>query len=283
MSRSFSASILRTTVIASALVAAGCSCGADETPDEGASASLPAATTATVEGVIRLAEGADLPAYADNPMVSPQGRPALPDACTPPQQRDAQPVQLSDGGLVGVLVAMHDFGELPPSEPVTRDLTITDCRLTPQLVVAQRGDTLRLRNETDYPFMPDFGGGMMQALLHENDRELELAQGGVRSLGCGFTAPCGRAEIVTLYHPLHTVSGEAGRFRIENVPPGEGIRVSAWHPLFREVSERLDLEAGETATVELVLRPAPAPAAPEPAPERDPNVRSEDDPANVLF
>jgi len=228
--------------------------------------------------VVRLAEGAEAPQYDANPMVPPTGRPAPPESCAPAQQTDRAPLQpAADRGLNGVLVAIHDFATIPEHEPVTHEMTITDCRLEPRLVVATRGDRLRLTNQTDYPFLPNFGTGVMQALLHRQSREVELGQGGVRSLECGFAAPCGRAEIVTLYHPLHTVSDESGHFRIENVPAGEEIRVSAWHPLVEEASETVTLRAGETRRVELVVTPAPmAPPASEvprdgPA-ENDPDI-----------
>ena len=231
-----------------------------ETSDEG-----PSSGTTVIEGVVRLAEGEELPSFPENPMVPTPGRADLPDECTPAQERDRQPVQqASGGGLTGVLIALHDFATVPDHEPVTHEMTITDCRLSPRIIVATRDDTLRITNETDYPFLPNFGSGLMQALLHENSREVELGQGGVRTLECGFAAPCGRAEIVTLYHPLHTVTDERGHFRIEDVPSGEEIRISAWHPLFREAHETLTVAAGETRTVELVITPAEITPPPEP-------------------
>jgi len=226
--------------------------GPDETSEQ-----VGASADATIEGVVRLAEGAQIPSYPENPMIPPPGRPQTPDACTPAQERDRQPVQRSDaGGLSGVLVALHDFATIPHHEPVTHEMTITDCRLSPRLVVATRDDRLRITNETNYPFLPNFGGGLLQAVLHGRTREVELGQGGVRSLECGFAAQCGRAEIVTLYHPLHAVTDEIGHFRITRVPAGEEVRVSAWHPLFVEASQTLTLRAGQTSTVELVLTPA---------------------------
>lgn len=267
-----------------ALLLPGCDgCGSAQEPltgevpssdDEGAGG------VAVIEGVVRLAAGAELPSYPENPMVPPPGRPEPPDECTPAQERDRQPVQQSrDGGLSGLLVALHDFATIPESEPVTHEMTITDCRLSPRLVVATRDDRLRITNETDYPFLPNFGGGMLQAVLHQRSRELELGQGGVRTLECGFAAPCGRAEIVTLYHPLHTISDETGHFRITDVPAGEELRVSAWHPLFEEASETLTLRSGQTTTVELVLTPAEI-TAPEPPPPRE--GPAEDNP-DILF
>ena len=91
----------------------------------------------------------------------------------------------------------------------------------------------------------------------------------MRTLQCGFAAPCGRTEIVTLYHPLHDVSEAGGRFRIEGVPVGEEVKVSAWHPLFIEAEQRVTLSRGESLQVELTVRPAPATPVPEPPSEDD--------------
>ncbi len=229
---------------------------------------------------MRLVAGAEAPQYPENPMVPPPGRPETPDTCSPPQQTDRAPLQpTGDRGLNGVLVALHDFGTLPDHDPVTHEMTITDCRLSPRLLVATRGDRLRLTNETDYPFLPNFGTGVMQALLYESTREMELGQGGVRTLQCGFAASCGRAEIVTLYHPLHDVSDEVGHFRITDVPAGGELRISAWHPLVQEASETLTLRAGETRVIELVVTPAEITPPQTPEPREGP---AEDDP-DILF
>lgn len=249
-----------------ALLLAACECAGEE-PATTVRGHAAAGASATLEGIVRLAEGTELPAWPDNPM-TPPNRPALLEACTPPQRSDREPVQRGErDGLTGVLVTLADFERAPPHEPVTHELAIRDCRLTPRLIVGTRGDHLRLVNETNYPYMPNLGTGMLQAVLHRQSREMELAQGGMRTLDCGFTASCGRAEIVTLYHSLHTVTGEDGRFRIENVPANDELRVGAWHPLFREAGQRLTLEPGETRSIELVLTPAPADAPTAPPPD----------------
>jgi hypothetical protein len=252
-----------------AILAVACGNTTDEpTTSPSASGQGAPGATAVVEGTVRLAEGAELPRYADNPVTPVHDRIQPPESCTPPQLSDREPVQRApSGALAGMLVALHDFETAAEHEPVTHELTITDCRLSPRLVVATRGDRLRLTNQMEYPFMPDFHQGLVQALLHRQTREVELPQGGVSSLSCAFTAPCGRAEVVTLYHPLHAITGESGTFRIEGVPAHDELRVSAWHPLFQEASETLTLEPGETRHVELVVSPAEAPAPPaEPAP-----------------
>lgn len=275
----------RLALIALAMAFIGCGGSGDVEPTgsrPAADPSRPAApTTAVLEGVVRLAEGAELPAWAENPM-APASRPALPAQCTPPNEADQRPVRQVEGDrLAGVLVALSDFTTEPPHEPATHDLFIRDCRLTPSIVVATRGDRLRLVNETNYPFLPNLGTGMLRAVLHNRSQDIELEQGGLRTLQCGFAASCGRSVVITLHHPLHDSTDEAGRFRIEGVPPGDELKISAWHPLFEESHQIVTLRAGETRRVELVLRPAPPEQLPAEPPSYD--GPAEDNPANVLF
>lgn len=275
---------MRASAILLALLVSAC--GDDAANDESApaaSADGAATRVGVIVGVVRIAEGAELPGYDVHPMVPTPPRPPMPDDCSAASEADRRPVTMdAQRGLEGVLVALSDFGETPAHAPVTHELRIRDCRLTPRLVVATRGDGLRIHNESDYPFLPDFGTGMMQAILRGDSREVELGMGGVRTLTCGWGALCGRAEIVTLYHPLHDITAAHGRFRIEGVPPGDAIRVSAWHPLFQEAAEVVDVTVGATREVELVLRPsAPAPTPSPPAPDLE--GPAEDHPDEILF
>lgn len=261
----------------------GCeSCASTDEPQSAPHAGTARGTTssAVIEGTVKLADAAELPGWPVNPMVAGPNRPDLPEACTPVQERDRFPVERVSGGrLSGVLVTLGDFETEPPHEPVTHEVVIRDCRLSPSIVVATRGDRLRLVNETDYPFVPNLGEGLSRALLHTQARILELPQGGMRTLECGFAASCGRTEIVTLYHPLHAVTDESGHFRIEGVPANDELRVSAWHPLFQEAGETITLRPGETRRLDITLEPAPAP---EPPPAPPPQERPEDNP-DVLF
>ncbi len=231
-----------------------------------------------IEGIVRLAPGAELPRYPENPTVV-AGREALPSECTPPRTDDALPVRQAEGsdGLVGLTIVVTDAagddeGWPAPREPVQHELTIRDCRLSPSVIVATRGDTMRLVNETDYPFFPGLGEGVLQAILRAEPREVPLDRGGVRTIQCGFAAPCGRTEVVVLYHPLHAVTGADGRFRIEGVPVDREVRVTAWHPLFLEAQSTTTVASRATATVELEIQPAAPVALPpvEPPPEGHP-------------
>jgi len=226
----------------------------------------------TVEGIVRLAEGAALPSFPVNPMVSTGASAPLPAECAQPSDADRQPVQIgASGGLTNlVIVATGDADHWPDSAgPRTHQARIENCRLAPRTLIAERGDTIHFENPTTFPFFPDLGTGFSRALIPTDPLELVLDQGGVRTIQCGFANACGRMDVVTIYHPVHAVSDAEGRFRMENVPVGQDVRVTAWHPLFQEVGVQTRIEsAGQTVRVELTIQPIateapPAPSAPE--------------------
>ncbi|GAB4200547.1 MAG: hypothetical protein OHK0013_11690 [Sandaracinaceae bacterium] len=229
----------------------------------------------TVEGLVRLADGASLPMFAENPMIARGPAASLPPECTPPSEDDRRPVRVgASGGLTNlVIVATGDASRWPDSAgPRTHQARIENCRLAPQVLVAERGDTIHFENPTTFPFFPDLGTGFSRALLPSDPLDLLLDRGGVRVIQCALSTPCGRMDVVTLYHPVHAVSDAEGRFRLPNVPAGQDVRITAWHPLFQEASVETRVEAGGVVRVELTIQPAP-PAAVEPAaPEvpRDP-------------
>jgi hypothetical protein len=117
---------------------------------------------------------------------------------------------------------------------------------------------------------------MMQALMKDETRDFPLETGGIYNVTCGFAAPCGRTDVVVVYHPVHAVTGADGHFRIENVPAGQEVELHAWHPLFEEVMARVTVAAGHTETLELTLTPVPTPEAP---PETPPTEGADDGPA----
>ncbi len=260
--------------LAAAALAACGPCGygagrrqADAGHDAGPASTEPALQTGTVEGVVRLAEGKELPMLPEPP---PPMAP-WPPSCTPVGPADRTPVRLGDGrGLEGMLVSASAFQGSPPHEPRTIEVHIRDCRLTPTFVDATRGDTIELRNDVDNPFIPAFSGGgdgIAQALLHQHVRSLDLERGGVHEIACTWGAPCGKTQVAVLYHPVHTTTGAGGRFRLEHVPAGE-VEIHAWHPLFHDVMQRVTVVAGQTARITLTPEPSPPPppTPPEPLP-----------------
>jgi hypothetical protein len=267
------------------LFAAGCSREAPaETPAEPAGSAVATATeapappaphTGVVHGVVKLAEGAALPAYT----AAEQGRSgqeplAFPAGSPPHTEADDQPVHLGEGrGLEGVLVSATGdpstfFRDLPEHRPEQRRLSIEDGRLSPKLVVALRGDTLVLQNSTRENAFPVVGQNTFaESLVFGESRSVPLDRAGFTAITCPVLPHCGRADLVVIMNPVFTVTGDDGRFELHDVPAGQDVRIHAWHPLFQEARVDTKVDENGERTVELVLTPLPRDAAaPSPSP-----------------
>jgi hypothetical protein len=224
-----------------------------------------------IEGVVRLEKGAVLPSYPPKMMmrqVLNLTEPApMPEECSPAVDADRQPVRLltEQGGLAGVMIAVSGFTRFNKRPSVTHEVVIEDCRLKPMLVVAEKDDMIRLRSTTNYPFMPSLGtSNITETLIKGQEQVIALDRGGIQTILCGFTAPCGRTDIIILYHSLATITDAQGAFRLDKVPAGETITVNAWHPLFRETNVSLSVQPNEVRQVPLTLSPAPEYLTPPP-------------------
>jgi hypothetical protein len=227
--------------------------------------------TGVLEGVVRLAPGHEVPSYAPEQMeakVLDHAKDAPePETCTPPRTTDRQPVLATgDGALSNILLAPSQFSQHVQRAPQVHEVSIEDCRLKPSFVAAMKGDLLRVRNTLNYPFMPAYAqDGMARTLLPGQTYDAPLDKPGVNSLRCGFTAPCGRTDVVVMLHPLYAVTNGEGKFRFDDFPADENVVLSAWHPLFEETKVQVRVQAGEHKTIEVVLTPrvarAPAPTS----------------------
>lgn len=251
---------LRTHVaLAVLLLAAGCGdCGTKPAvPSPGTKLASTSVATGTIEGVVKFAEGATLPLAPLPVGIQQQG-------CPPLSEADRGRVKLDDAtrGLEGVLVAASDFANSPTVQLQTHTVKIPGCRLSPLLVAATIGDTLRVENDSGVPLLPSIGAnGFTAALTQGQVREITLDKAGIQTLECRLGGYCGSVELVTLRHHVRAATGPGGRFRIENAPVGK-YRLNAWQVLFQDGSADVTVTAGQVTQVELVLSPAPQNAPP---------------------
>lgn len=218
------------------------------------------APTGIVEGTVRVRGEVPVdPAFA----ARFEGPTRRPERCRPLTDEERRPVHRGTDGRTGDVLVTATFStklRVPTPPRRNRALLIRDCRLSPRVLAATRGDTLVIRNEDEYPFVPrvnPIAMGFMQALMQGQSRRIELDRGGVFEADCGFGAACGVTSIVVLYHGIHATSDRDGRFRVEGVPADVDVDVHAWHPSLRDASQRVRVTRGGTATIELVMEPAP--------------------------
>lgn len=265
---------------------------AEREPDVAPTAELPLpgpeSGLGVVVGRVRLAAGAELPSYDNEALFGDSQEGNQGESCPPPRRSDRQPTPMApDRGLAGLMISATGdqatfFAHLPSDEgreSVEHLLRIRDCRLEPRLVSAQVGDTLTIVNESAEPFLPSMSNsGFMQAVMAGERRSEPLERGGVGAMRCPFSLPCGRADIVVIHHPVHTVSGEGGAFELRNVPADQEVVLHAWHPLFEEATVRVSVPAGGRREVEILISPAEVltPTPPAATPETTDDATEQD-------
>ena len=233
---------------------------APEAAEQKAAATAPAKPSAdfsgVVRGIVKLAPDATLP-MVPAPAKAPAN--AAPP-CRPYGEDDRRIVSKFEGtgGLTPIHLAVTQMKAVPEHKPQTHDVFIRNCRLTPALVGAMLGDELRITNESDQPFMPVFPGDpFMRGLMKGESRTIKLERIGPARVACGFAGYCGETTILTVAHPLFTVTNERGEFEIRGIPLDQDIAVHAGHMLFEVSTLKTRLTKAEPEKVlEFVLTPA---------------------------
>lgn len=250
---------------------------------QGPAAAAPAAPASpgrvgTVTGVVRLAEGAELPRYSPGQIGRSERTNAVSRHCPPARDSDTLPVRGVGNPTALVRVAVYATSDdaaafraaLPTASPTERHVAIRDCRLEPRIVVGAVGDTLVIDNQSEDVFLPHVGSGpFMETLLHGESRRVTLDHLDAVPIACSFALACGRSDLVVMRYPVFDVTGEAGRFEIRNVPADQPVKIHAFHPLFREATVETRVARNGRVEVELVLHPVTAqieavPGAPTP-------------------
>jgi hypothetical protein len=215
----------------------------------------------TLIGEVLLAPDAQLPAYTPLDLVRRPLRvhslPDPPSECTEANETARTAVTLApERRLRGVVIAASDFTRVSERRSKHHKLKIEHCRLQPTVIAAQGGDILELENHDAYNFEPLMGPSYQGRVLRRGKTlELPLMASGIDIVQCTLGAPCGRTDLLVFHHPVHTVSDDAGYFRIPNFPAGELVRVTAWHPLFEPTETFVWIEPGQQTSVKLQLIP----------------------------
>ncbi len=216
---------------------------------------------AHVHGVVRLREGVDPPKFDPSP--TGRGGSAWPEGCTPPKLTDAVPYTFGHGRTIGrvPVIATGTDGDAWPAigDPVVHEVRVVDCRLTPAIILAARGDTMRLINDTQWPFFPAVGEAVTRSLMRGEPRDVTLTSPGMFPLECPVMGACGRSDVVVLNHRVAVVTSDVGEFALD-VPANQQITLMVLHPLFDAAVETFTLAEHATREVEFSLLLPPPPA-----------------------
>jgi plastocyanin len=149
----------------------------------------------------------------------------------------------------------------PRENPETVTIDQVDYRFTPETVVIRAGDSVRFTNsDPGLHNVSALGGSELLnvSLLRDSEhihtfRRAGNARSPVR-IGCSLHSQM-QAWVFVFDHPFYALTGPDGKFRIEDVPPGE-YTLEVVHPagsLSRSLP--VTLTPGEARAIEIQLSP----------------------------
>jgi plastocyanin len=171
----------------------------------------------------------------------------------------ARDILVNDGKLQNAVVYVKEgLGDrvfAAPQEPVTSDQK--GCVFLPRILGAQVDQSLRFVNSD--PLAHNVHG------LPQNSRQWNFSLG-VKGASRTITVdkpevmieikcdihPWMRAYLGVFDHPYFALSGEDGRFALEDLPPGE-YTVEVWHERLGTRSQKVSLGAKEAKEIELTF------------------------------
>lgn len=236
-------------VVLSVVMASGCgSEGSGAEPLQGADV---ATGYATIEGVVELADNVLI--KTDDSVETSVNQPPSPRECAYGEEGTSW----VEDALVGA--GGFSIKNAKPAKQKTHEVEIDDCRLEQRVLPVTVGDRIKVVNKGSYPYMPAMGeGDPSQVLLKGEARTFNVSEPGMHDLHCEFTAPCGKTQVAAFHHSIHATLDANGRFRLENVPAGIAVQISAWHPKLAAEVQTVTLEPGETRQLKFRMRPGKA-------------------------
>jgi hypothetical protein len=181
-------------------------------------------------------------------------------------------VERAGNRVAGVAVWLTDIRE-GKALPIERRFEIEneDCILFPRVQAVLAGGTLDVLS-ADVAMhtnrIIDVATGQLQALAPFNDNgqvvpfDKLLTKPAELEVTCELH-PWTKAYVLVLDHPYFAMTGKAGDFSIDGVPPGT-YHLRAWHPILGLVDQTVTVGGGGVATVAMKLpgeKASPAPVA----------------------
>lgn len=149
-------------------------------------------------------------------------------------------VNKENKGIKNIVVYMYvkgdDDGGAPAAEPKTHVLANKNCRFEPRVVVARKGDTLKVTNPDDVShnanlqFWENAQANPLIPAGGEHSVELEKAEPAASLVSCSIH-PWMQARVFVFNHPYAAVSDENGELTIEGLPAGEEIQFRVNHEI----------------------------------------------------
>jgi plastocyanin len=157
--------------------------------------------------------------------------------------------------------AVVHLADIQAGKPVPRSETVRfdnrKCAFVPHVVAASVGQTLEIHNED--PFLHDAhairGTETLFNLAIPKGRTVHhvLATPGTAHVNCNVRHTWMHAYLFVTDDPYHAVTDPAGRFVLDDVPPGT-YTIAVWHEMLGSSQRQVTVAPGKTATVDFALQ-----------------------------
>ncbi|MGE0321343.1 MAG: hypothetical protein AB7K71_14220 [Polyangiaceae bacterium] len=170
------------------------------------------------------------------------------------------------GGLVDALVAVTGYEGYLPEKQQKVEVIGKGCSWGTQTIAMTFGQQLEIKSGDDFSYIPELRPNRMGVvfvapphregvlLTPEHPRSYKLVD---------TSHPFSTAAVFVLQYPTHDVTDERGAFEIKGIPAGK-VKINALlPPTMESVGKDIEVKAGETLQVELVIQhraAAPAPS-----------------------
>ena len=189
-----------------------------------------------------------------------------PDVCGTSKLSRMFVVSADTKGLKNVVVTLEgvEGGKAPAPTP-TASVAQKGCSYEPHVQVVEMapgGTQFLIHNEDGIlhniqASMPSMGGRALfnsaqPGALKELKKKLRFP--GIVRLKCDVHGWMNAYVVVLKDQPYHSVTDEAGRFTLEDVPAGS-YTIHAWHEALGEMTKTVTVTDGQTTTVDWVIAP----------------------------
>ena len=178
-----------------------------------------------------------------------------PDLALAASARRASPEQEEAGNVVVYLEELSPGRSFPPAPPARPAIRQEGMAFVPHLLAVVKGSTVEFPN-ADPVFHNVFS--LARAATFDlgrypkgTSRSVRFDKPGIVKVFCHIHSDMS-AVILVLDNPLFAVPDAQGRYRIDNVPPGE-YRIVAWHERARPLSRKVSSAAGSTSVVDFSI------------------------------
>lgn len=169
------------------------------------------------------------------------------------------------GELAEAVVALSQrgLGKTDPSrKPITVVVDQKDFQFVPETVAIRAGDQVKFLNSDNHPHNvktthPDQAFNVTMPVGSQHVETFKTGSGILQpyTIDCVFHSAM-RAWVFVFDHPWYQVTGADGKFRLENVPPGE-YRLDAVHSAGQlRTRQTINVQPGKTTKVMIKLQAA---------------------------